>query len=261
MTLRWNGASSNGSSITRYEFRRRAGSGSWSGWSLVSGGGSARSRTVGSLTNGASYTFEVRAKNGVGYGPSASVSSTPSAQKPGAPGSLSASVNIGTVTLRWSAAASNGSSITRYEYKRGSGGWSTVSGGASARSQKVTGLTGGLSYTFYVRAVNGKGAGSSASVSATPIDDFALKSNHPNPFNAETRLHYALPEAQRVRLTIYDMLGRKVRTLVDEDQPPGLYQITWDGRDESGREVASGIYFYRLQTPQFTHTRKMILLR
>ena len=149
----------------------------------------------------------------------------------------------------------------RYEYKRGSSGWSTVSGGASARSQEVTGLTGGISYTFYVRAVNGVGAGSSASKSATPIDDFALKSNHPNPFNAETLLHYALPKAQRVRLTIYDMLGRKVRTLMDEDHPPGWHQVTWDGRDESGRQVASGIYFYRLQTPEFRKTRKMILLR
>ena len=255
VTLRWSAASSNGSAITRYEYQRGS-----SRYSTVSGGASARSKTVTGLTNGTKYTFRVRAVNGVGAGSAATVSATP-AGVPGAPQNLRASTGIGKVTLSWGAASSNGSAITHYEYKRGNSRYSTVSGGASARRQTVTGLTGGLTYTFYVRAVNGVGAGSPASRSATPIDDFALKSNHPNPFNAETLLHYALPEAQRVRLTIYDMLGRVVRRLVDEDQPPGWHRITWDGRDESGREVASGIYFYRIQTPEFKKTRKMILLR
>ena len=162
VALSWSAAASNGSAIQRYEYRRGSGS-----WTTVSGGGSARSQTVTGLTNGTSYTFSVRAVNGVGAGTAASASATP-AGRPGTPGSLSASAGNKQVTLSWSAAAPNGSAIQRYEYRRGSGSWTTVSGGGSARSQTVTGLTNGTSYTFSVRAVNGVGAGTAASASATP---------------------------------------------------------------------------------------------
>ena len=90
---------------------------------------------------------------------------------------------------------------------------------------------------------------------------FALEPNYPNPFNPHTMVRYALPEAQQVRLEIYDLLGQKVRTLVDGAQPPGSYRLVWDGRNDRGLAVASGVYFYRLKTPQFRHTRKMLLLR
>ena len=169
VTLRWGAASSNGSAVTSYEYRRSGTSG-WTGWSTVSGGGSARSQTVTSLSNGTSYTFEVKAKNGVGYGSAASRSATP-AGPPGTP-SLTASRGNGQVTLRWGAASSNGSTVTSYEYRRsttsGWTGWSTVSGGGSARSQTVTSLSNGTSYTFEVKAKNGVGYGSAASRSATP---------------------------------------------------------------------------------------------
>ena len=258
VSLSWSAAAANGSAILRYEYRRDSGS-----WSTVSGGASARSRTVTGLTNGTSYTFKVRAVNGVGSGSSASVSATPKAPAtvPGAPGSLSATPGIGQVTLNWSAAAANGSAILRYESYNSWSGWATAPGGASARSHTITDLFGGISYTFKVRAVNGVGKGSSASVTATPKEDFALGLNQPNPFNPETTLGYALPRAQPVRLTIYDMLGRPVRVLVDGEQPPGQHRVVWDGRDRQGRAVASGVYFYRLQTPLFSQTRKMILLR
>ena len=90
---------------------------------------------------------------------------------------------------------------------------------------------------------------------------FRRSSNHPNPFNAETLVRYAVPEAQRVRLTIYDMLGRAVRELVHEVRPAGVHEVVWDGRDGEGRPLASGIYLYRLVTAESSHTRKMILLR
>ena len=140
------------------------------------------------------------------------------------------------------------------------GPWTPISG-AATRSHTVTGLTNGSEYGFEVRAVNGVGAGTAASTTAVPIDDFALGANQPNPFNPETTLRYALPRAQPVRLTVYDMLGQQVRVLVDGEQPPGWHQVVWDGRDQVGRAVASGIYLYRLQTSQFSQTRKMILLR
>ncbi len=172
VSLSWTAASANGSTISWYEYRKRSGSGSWSGWSTVAGYSSARTRTVTGLTNGTVYTFEVRAKNGVGYGPAASKSATP-AGVPGTPGSLSAVRGDEQVSLSWTAASANGSSIQRYEYRKRSGsgswsGWSTVTGYSSARTKTVTGLTNGTVYTFEVRAKNGVGYGPAASKSATP---------------------------------------------------------------------------------------------
>ncbi len=172
VTLNWEAASANGSTISWYEYRKRSGSGSWSGWSTVAGYSSARTKTVTGLTNGTVYTFEVRAKNGVGYGAAASKSATP-AGVPGTPGSLSAVRGDEQVSLSWTAASDNGSSIQRYEYRKRSGsgswsGWSTVAGYSSARTKTVTGLTNGTVYTFEVRAKNGVGYGAAASKSATP---------------------------------------------------------------------------------------------
>ena len=90
---------------------------------------------------------------------------------------------------------------------------------------------------------------------------FALLQNWPNPFNPETTLRYELPEASPVRLEIFDMLGQRVRLLVQEYQDAGRYEVQWDGLDESGREMASGLYVYRLQAGAFSQVRKMTLLR
>jgi subtilisin family serine protease len=93
---------------------------------------------------------------------------------------------------------------------------------------------------------------------------YALAQNYPNPFNAETSIDYALPAGtgpQRTILLIYNNLGQKVRTLVDQVQEPGAYSVYWDGRDETQREVSSSVYFYRLQSGTFDRTRKMVLLR
>ncbi len=91
---------------------------------------------------------------------------------------------------------------------------------------------------------------------------YALFANFPNPFNPTTSIEYALPEAAQVELVIYDLLGQKVRTLVTtQNQNAGYYHLRWDGRNDAGHTVSSGMYFYRLTTPQFTHARKMILLK
>jgi hypothetical protein len=90
---------------------------------------------------------------------------------------------------------------------------------------------------------------------------YALEQNHPNPFNAETLISYQLAERGAVRLTIYDLLGRPLTVLVDQFQDGGLHLARWDGFDAAGRSVASGVYFYALETPTGQLTRKMILLR
>ena len=89
-----------------------------------------------------------------------------------------------------------------------------------------------------------------------------LFQNRPNPFNPSTTIRYSLANNSFVQLSIYDVAGRLVRTLVNEEsQQAGPHNVEWDSRDNSGRLVASGVYFYRLQTSGFTQTRKMILLR
>jgi ligand-binding sensor domain-containing protein len=95
---------------------------------------------------------------------------------------------------------------------------------------------------------------------AVPLG-YALSQNYPNPFNPQTMIRYDLPQAGVVRLSVYNVLGQMVRTLVDGQRSAGTYSVIWDGRDGSGREVASGVYFCRLRTKSITLARKMLLLR
>jgi len=90
---------------------------------------------------------------------------------------------------------------------------------------------------------------------------FALFQNQPNPFNPETEISYYLPKACQVRLTVYNLLGQKVRTLFDGYQEAGMHTLIWEGRDEDGVQASSGIYFYRLQADDFQKTKKMILMK
>ncbi len=85
---------------------------------------------------------------------------------------------------------------------------------------------------------------------------FTLSQNYPNPFNPQTTIRYALPEDAQVSLVVYNVTGQKIKTLVDEEQEAGYHECVWDGKD-----VASGIYFYRLDAGGFVETRKMILLK
>jgi len=90
---------------------------------------------------------------------------------------------------------------------------------------------------------------------------FSLQPNYPNPFNAGTIISFNLPERAHVTLDIYNILGRKVRTLVNEEHPAGLHTVEWDGLDLNGSEVASGLYFYQLKCDGNSLTRKMLLLK
>ncbi len=90
---------------------------------------------------------------------------------------------------------------------------------------------------------------------------FSLSQNYPNPFNPTTVIKYALPKDCHAKLTIYNILGQRVITLVDGPQAAGYKVVQWDSKSQSGNEVASGIYFYRLEAGDFVETKKMILLR
>ena len=97
-------------------------------------------------------------------------------------------------------------------------------------------------------------------VTASPLS-FALHANAPNPFNPVTQIRFDLPAAGPVELTIYDMLGQKVHTLLSSSLAAGSHQIEWNGRDASGMQVSSGVYFYRLQAGGLTQMRSMMLLK
>ncbi|HPC35626.1 MAG TPA: T9SS type A sorting domain-containing protein [Candidatus Marinimicrobia bacterium] len=88
---------------------------------------------------------------------------------------------------------------------------------------------------------------------------FKLNQNYPNPFNSSTRIKFSLEKESNVNITIYNLTGQKVRTLVDAKLNLGEYQIAWDGRDDWGMPVSSGIYLYRMKTDNYSELRKMIL--
>lgn len=91
--------------------------------------------------------------------------------------------------------------------------------------------------------------------------DFSLFQNYPNPFNAGTLIRYQLQQPGRVKVTIYNLLGREVVSLVNKDQSSGEYSFVWDGKDSRGRELSSGIYLYALEVGNQRFVRKMILNR
>jgi hypothetical protein len=90
---------------------------------------------------------------------------------------------------------------------------------------------------------------------------FALHTNRPNPFNPRTIIGFDLPEERFVTLTVYALDGRRIATLVQESLPAGRHEVAWQGRDDLGRSVATGLYAYRIEAGDFRQTKKMILLR
>ena len=87
-------------------------------------------------------------------------------------------------------------------------------------------------------------------------NEYKLLQNYPNPFNPLTRIRYSIPLSSNVLIRVFDILGNKIETLVNEQKPVGTYEITW-----YAKYLPSGIYFYRLQAGSFVETKKMVLLR
>ena len=126
-------------------------------------------------------------------------------------------------------------------------------------------------YEYWVTAVDMSGLESEPSsiVSAVLSTDekmgmpteFALKQNYPNPFNPSTQIQYALPKESRVVISIYDLTGRKVRTLVNGIQSAGYRTVSWNATNEMGRPVSAGMYIYSIQAGDFIQNRKMVLMK
>jgi glycosidase len=95
----------------------------------------------------------------------------------------------------------------------------------------------------------------------SPPEEYNLFQNYPNPFNPSTIIRYSIIKPDIVRIKIYDILGREVKTLINGVQTTGTYQVSWFGDDNFGNKVSSGIYLYRIESGDFVHTKKMILLK
>ncbi|PKK83953.1 MAG: hypothetical protein CVT49_05875 [candidate division Zixibacteria bacterium HGW-Zixibacteria-1] len=90
---------------------------------------------------------------------------------------------------------------------------------------------------------------------------FELGQNYPNPFNPTTRFEFAVPEKSNVNISVFNILGQKITTLVDGEYAAGYYSVDWDSRSDNGSEVASGIYFYKIEANNYTNTKKLMLIR
>jgi len=154
--------------------------------------------------------------------------------------------------------------------------WEVVNNEVSVRAERSGKGTGRI-YTITVTATDASGntatstgtvtVGHDKGKSSKPVagepapEAFGLDSNYPNPFNPATTIRYALPEGANVSLVVYNILGQQVRTLVSGAQGPGVHSVVWDGRDEAGRQMSTGVYIYRLQAGAFAQVKKMILAK
>ncbi len=92
-------------------------------------------------------------------------------------------------------------------------------------------------------------------------DGCVMYQNYPNPFNPTTTIQFGLPQKSEVSLRIYDITGKLVKILVNEKKDAGYHSIIWNGMDDAGREVASGVYFYKIKSEDFKQTRKCLMLK
>ena len=130
---------------------------------------------------------------------------------------------------------------------------------------------GGLWYTFEEMGITNKSAMIRVIAPETTYtgedpepdmpEQYILEQNYPNPFNPNTSIKYSLTKPSKVNLQIYNLKGELIRTLVDENKTEGNYTITWNGTDDAGIKVSSGVYIYTLKSDYFTSSKKMILLK
>jgi hypothetical protein len=178
--------------------------------------------------------------------------------------------------------ACGGSGNDDFWYARGTTIYRSTDRGATFSSSYVgTGTYVGLSFATYGSSTSGWAVTSTGGIAAayfsiTGVEQqqvaevpkvFALDQNYPNPFNPSTNIKYQIQNTSQVNLSIYNILGQRITTLKDEVQSVGYYSVTWDGRNEFGSHVSSGVYFYRIEAKPldggdaFTSIKKMLMLK
>ena len=248
--LSWTAAAANGSSITRYEYRYRRGTGSWSGWSSVE---LVTNYTVDRLRSGVTYTFQVRAVNAVGAGTAAETSGTaraeeeepaeeePAEEEPAEEEPAEEEQTAEEPTEEEPAEEEQTAEEPAEEEQTAEG---QTEEGATEEEQTAEGQT----------------EEEPAAKIALPDAALAVLAA-PNPFNPHTTLHVQLPASTPVRLTLYNVVGQVVHTLVDTALEAGYHTFYWDGRDQHGQPVTSGVYLYRLTAGEHVRVGKMALIR
>ncbi|MEZ5358251.1 MAG: fibronectin type III domain-containing protein [Candidatus Zixiibacteriota bacterium] len=263
--------------------------------------GSAESFEVTGLLSGATYYFAVKTADEVpNWSLLSNVVSTVTADNvaPNPITDLDATTgdNAGDLILTWTSTGDDGMSGTCHHYiiaysteELTAANWQTATiwpvpptplSGGHAQECTLTGLAEATQYWAVVVAVDeagnnsgisniangesgfefGTGTGDDDDNSGLP-EDFELMQNYPNPFNPTTTIEYAVPEQSYVNLSVYNVLGQLVTTLVDDEKGAGVYTTVWDGRDDFGAAVSSGIYFYTIQTDSYRQSRKMVLMK
>lgn len=175
----------------------------------------------------------------------------------------------------WTANPSGGNGSYTYEWRwryNGTGSWSGVVSTSQTYQRtmldtdfelqvKVTSLGQDAYDTHYVEYCINKAAGQSHVEDIAVPDDFILFQNFPNPFNPETKISFGLPEETHVKLVIFDLIGREVKILLDQNLVAGFHSTVWDGRDNSAHPMPSGIYICKLITNNFQDWKKLTLIR
>jgi len=190
---------------------------------------------------------------------------------PEAPMSVSFSTNPGAVSLTWSGPVDEDFSyfnIYRQDILTNEPAMVFTTTDSFYVDQELSDVG---AYEYWVTAVDISGLESEASGIVSAVlssedelgmpTEFALKQNYPNPFNPSTQIQYALPSESRVVISIYDLTGRKVRTLVNEVQSAGHRSVMWNATNEIGRQVSAGMYIYSIQAGDFIQNRKMVLMK
>jgi len=203
--------------------------------------------------------------------------------KPAPPLNLSITPDTNSVILKWNKNEEH--DVWLYRIYAGIGPDSLIlldsTTAITDTSKIIASLNGGTTYYFRVTAVDSQlnESGFSIRVKTTTLgiptqlklprdkrveipEKYYLQQNYPNPFNSETVISYQLLKAGKVELVIFNLLGQKVRMLVSERKYAGAHRVSWDGREDTGQPVSSGVYIYRLKAwNQFVQSRKMLLMR
>ena len=190
---------------------------------------------------------------------------------PGAPMSLSFSTGPGSVSLSWSGPVDEDFSyfnVYRQDILTNEPAMVFTTTDSFYIDQAMEDIG---AYEYWITAVDLSGLESESSGIVSAVlssedevgmpTEFALKQNYPNPFNPSTQIQYALPSETRVVISIYDITGRKVRTLVNEVQSAGYRTVMWNATNEIGRPVSAGMYIYSIQAGDFIQNRKMVLMK
>jgi hypothetical protein len=143
-----------------------------------------------------------------------------------------------------------------------------IQGGVSGLAVRTGGASRSISGSGMLQIAGPSSGGIVIEVTGAELPkEFALEQNYPNPFNPTTTISYALAVDARATLKVFDVLGRQIATLVDEVQPAGTRTVQWNGRNGAGLQVASGVYFYKLEAAPvgggslFSNLKKMLLLK